>query len=295
MKYQWYYVPGQELSLLSDHQMIATYHFGLDRRKPYLHPVCTPSGMPLTCLEPWDHVWHKGLWFSWKDLNGTEFWAEWEELGQEGILKHSQQEEVRLFDEWGTVTTYFEYYPPDSEEPLMTETRLMTIHKPQSDTHYFVDWALTFEAKGQAIALDRTPITQETPWGGYAGLSWRASRDMGHFKIMDSEGRTNLAEMNRKQARWGALWGQLDGGWNRWGGIAMFDYSRNPRFPSHWYYICDPGFGYLNPAFLQEEPYILNPKDTLFLRYRVVVFEGEPSFEFLDGLYRDYSPVKADY
>jgi hypothetical protein len=290
MKYQWYYVPGKELSLLEDHQTILTYHFALDRRKPYLHPVCTPSGLPLTCLEPWDHVWHKGLWFSWKELSGVEFWAEWEALGQEGVLKLCPDEEVNLYDQWATIATRFEYYPPSSDDSLMTETRRLLIRMPQAETGYSIDWDLTFEAHEKAVVLDRTPITQETPWGGYAGLSWRATRDMGGFQVMDSERRTTLAEMNRKQARWGALWGQLDGGWNRWGGMAMFDHPQNPRHPSHWYYIGDPGFGYLNPAFLQEEPFTIEPGNPLYLRYHVLIFEGEPTFEFLEEEYERYSP-----
>jgi len=287
MKYQWCYVPDREICLLAEHQTIVRYRLALDRRKPYLHPVCTPSGIPLTCLEPWDHVWHKGLWFSWKELNGIEFWAEWEEPGQEGTLK-LLIEEVRLNESWASIVARYDYYPPDSESSLMTERRVVAIHIPQNDAYYSIDWDLTFEANEQPVVLDRTPITQETPWGGYAGLSWRASREMGHFQTMDSERRTSLTEMNRKPARWAALWGQLDGGWNRWGGMAMFEYPRNPRHPNHWYYLCDPGFGYLNAAFLQEEPYILEPNDSLHLRYRVLVFEGEPTFEFLEEQYRAY-------
>src|SRR5205823_405006 len=40
------------------------------------HPVTTPSGFTLTLFEPHDHVWHRGLWFTIKFINGENFWEE---------------------------------------------------------------------------------------------------------------------------------------------------------------------------------------------------------------------------
>ncbi len=44
--------------------------------KPYFHPLCTPAGHVLTSFEPHDHVWHRGLWFTIKFVNGENFWEE---------------------------------------------------------------------------------------------------------------------------------------------------------------------------------------------------------------------------
>ena len=43
---------------------------------PWFHPLATPSGVEITRNRPWDHPWHRGLWFSWKYVNGVNFWNE---------------------------------------------------------------------------------------------------------------------------------------------------------------------------------------------------------------------------
>ena len=44
--------------------------------KPFFHPVRTPAGFTLTLFEPHDHIWHRGLWFTIKFINGENFWEE---------------------------------------------------------------------------------------------------------------------------------------------------------------------------------------------------------------------------
>ena len=41
--------------------------------RPYFHPLCLNNSI-LTCASPPDHPWHLGLWFSWKFINGVNYW-----------------------------------------------------------------------------------------------------------------------------------------------------------------------------------------------------------------------------
>lgn len=43
--------------------------------KPYLHPLRTLGGAPLTAYRPWDHRWHKGLQLTWTHVSGENFWG----------------------------------------------------------------------------------------------------------------------------------------------------------------------------------------------------------------------------
>src|SRR5687767_2339106 len=52
-----------------------TYVYG-GKPKPFFHPLRTPSGVTLSNFEPHDHVWHRGLWFTIKFVNGENFWEE---------------------------------------------------------------------------------------------------------------------------------------------------------------------------------------------------------------------------
>ncbi|HEX2247632.1 MAG TPA: PmoA family protein, partial [Arthrobacter sp.] len=43
--------------------------------RPYLHPVTTLSGTPVTDAMPADHLWHLGVSVAVQDVNGTNLWG----------------------------------------------------------------------------------------------------------------------------------------------------------------------------------------------------------------------------
>ena len=49
--------------------------------KPCFHPIRTPAGNVLTNYEPFDHPWHRGLWFTLKFVGDDNFWEEHEPYG----------------------------------------------------------------------------------------------------------------------------------------------------------------------------------------------------------------------
>lgn len=284
--YSWTYKPGQELILSREGTTLFCYHFATDRQKPYLHPVYTPDTILLTCLEPWDHVWHRGIWFSWKYLNGANYWEETEE-GSGGITELAGAEKLSLGMESATVSTQL-HYRPVGGAVVLEEQRVITFYLPRPDGSYVMDWHLTFKARGEPVVIDRTPINEETPWGGYAGLSWRAARSLGNFRAIDSEGRRDHA-VEHQRARWVDLSGASDGGWHLAAGVAMFDHPSNPRYPTHWRCILEPGFGYINPAFVLAEPYILPAGETLNLLYRVLIHPGWGNTQLLEEEFQRFS------
>lgn len=267
------YKPGCEVSLVADsNQLIFCYYFATDRKKPYCHPVCTADGLLLTALEPWDHVWHRGIWFSWKYLNGVNYWEETPDGQEEGRTEFIGNEKVTLYSDRGEVVTEIQYIPPNGPT-ILHELRKVVLHMPREDGRYMLDWTHIFSAKGAEVVIDRTPINEKTPWGGYAGLSWRAARVLGNFKAIDSEGRQNK-EVEHQRARWADVTGASDGGRGLYAGVAMFDHPNNVRHPTHWRCILDPGFGYLNPAFVLAEPYTLSKGRSLTLKYRILIHSG---------------------
>lgn len=55
-------------------QIVWQFNYGPKLDVPYFHPVATVSGQVLTWARPPDHVWHHGLWFSWKFINDVNYW-----------------------------------------------------------------------------------------------------------------------------------------------------------------------------------------------------------------------------
>jgi hypothetical protein len=57
-------------------QPVWQFNFGSNATKPFFHPVALPGGPVLTWDQPGDHPWHRALWFSWKFINGINYWEE---------------------------------------------------------------------------------------------------------------------------------------------------------------------------------------------------------------------------
>lgn len=71
-----------ELPVLVDGKPFTIFHFGKDANKPFIAPLRSASGKIITRGFPMenipgesrDHLHHRGLWFSYDDVNGVKFW-----------------------------------------------------------------------------------------------------------------------------------------------------------------------------------------------------------------------------
>ena len=61
------------LILKNDSDLIWQFNFNNRFGKPYFHPLCINNSV-LTSASPPDHPWHLGFWFSWKYINGVNYW-----------------------------------------------------------------------------------------------------------------------------------------------------------------------------------------------------------------------------
>jgi len=285
-KHQWVHKPGEQLSLVLEGKTIWSYHFTADGGFPHFHPVATAGGTVLTEFAPADHRWHRGVWFSWKYLNGVNYW-DWggkKVAVPDGITRLSGKESVARGDDSCTVAMNLEYSTAD--KVVLKEKRQITIGLPRDDGSYTIDWHMTFTAAEKDVVFDRTPPEKKT-WGGYGGLSFRAAKSMGNQRVIDSEGRTGKAG-HGKRARWMDFSGTVDDQGTA-AGVAMFDHPSNPRHPTPWY-VSTGGMGYFNPAFLFHEPYTLPAGKSFTLRYRMLVHTGAGDAA---ALKKEYEAFKA--
>ena len=58
----------------ADGILLATFVYAGHIHYPYWEPVCTPDGATISISSPNDHNWHRGLWMTWKYINGVNFW-----------------------------------------------------------------------------------------------------------------------------------------------------------------------------------------------------------------------------
>jgi len=284
-EYRWDHQAGRSLLLSAGERTIWSYHFTADGGFPYVHPAATADGTVLTDLAPADHPWHRGVWFSWKFLDGINYW-DWagrKEGIPEGITKPVGKEVVEIASEGASVQMDLHYVHQGSV--VLKERRQIVVGLPRDDGPYAVDWKMTFTAPSRQVLFDRTPPKQK-PWGGYGGLSFRAARSMRDHRVIDSEGRVAKAG-HGKSARWMDFSAAVDADGSA-AGIAIFDHPDNPRHPSPWY-VSIGRMGYFGPALLFNEPYTLAAGESFTLKYRLLLHRGLGVPDELEKEYQAYS------
>jgi hypothetical protein len=240
-----------------------TYVYG-GKPKPFFHPIHTPSGHCLTLFEPHDHVWHRGLWFAIKFINGENFWEEHAPFGiQQTALPPTI---THLPDGTITWTSELSWQRPDNAGAVFQEKRRISYRDLDSES-YVLDWDIELTAQAD-LFLDRTPFTT---WGGYGGITLRGNRNWQNTRLLFSDGSTSDRPLGIP-SQWCDLSGDLDGGLKRTGGIAIFDNPSNLRSPSPWYGGTGPGH-YFNAAFLFHEPMQVAAGQTLKFQYRVLIHD----------------------
>ena len=248
--------------------------------KSYFHPLATPDGGVLTAFRPADHVWHRGLWWSWKFINGLNYWEEDKTTGRsQGVNELVSASVATNADFSASAELAFRYHPPD-KPALLTEVRRLRVSAPDTNGCYRIDWDAVFTVGAEPVKLDRTPPPAQggPAWGGYAGLSLRFPPGFQGGAFLTSEGATTAAVSGRP-ARWADFHGPA-------AGIAIFDHPANLRHPQPFYLSGQLPF--LQPAPLFNEPLELAPRETLPVRYRVLVHPRPLSREALQAGWEEF-------
>lgn len=172
----------QSLALYQEGKPVWVFHHSPQQgAKPFFHPLALPGGAPLTCQSPSDHSWHYGLWFSWKYLNGVNYWEQNSKGASDGATAWDPPRFETLPDHRARIQLDLRYHPRSHSVPVLSERRSIDLSAPAADGAYFMDWTLVFTAGETNVTLDRTPPARQngqTIPGGYAGLSARFSTNL---------------------------------------------------------------------------------------------------------------------
>ncbi|MBT2526532.1 PmoA family protein [Streptomyces sp. ISL-99] len=164
---------------------VGRYVFGpvLDARlseRPYLHPVSTLGGVPVTEEMPDDHVHHLGAGVAVPDVAGANFWGGRTYVRGQGSVEldnHGAQvhQGWKLRDPDGFVEELSWRAGPDYTDELLREHR--TVAATELDD---VAWALDFtfsltNTSGGDLSIG-SPATNGRAGAGYGGFFWRAPK-----------------------------------------------------------------------------------------------------------------------
>lgn len=277
-------------SLINNTTVLWQFNFNNRLGKPYFHPL-TVNNSTLTCVSPPDHPWHLGLWFSWKFINGVNYWEyldgyKSEETGYRsaGITKIQKINILKNPDFSSNIQMELQYHPAD-EDAVMNEKRNITISQPSPDGSYYMDYEFIFEPLIDEVVLDRTPILGEAEgqsWGGYSGLSIRFNQDLTSTEIIVPD------SQNYVKNKWLYMgFNTLNG---EKAGICIIPDTGYTTATTSWYIINDPKipFYYFSPAVLYDGKIILTKGETLHLKYRNWILPGVTLKESLSSKYDQY-------
>ena len=287
---QWLREDGA-LTLVGPSGPLWRFRYSPELDTPYFHPLNTADGRTLTWDRPPDHLWHHGLWFSWKFINAVNYWEIDGKTGRPAGQTTWSNVRVDAGDDLTSrIAMDLAYRPAGEGAPVLTEERTIESGPPDAEGTYSMDWTCAFRAI-QKVVLDRTPLPGEPEgqgWGGYAGLSLRLAAALRDRQVMSSDG--PIAEMpeDRYRGRHTAAdySGVIDGNEE---GIAVLDNPRNPGSPTPWYVIRSAEMSFFSPAILCYGPITLEAGQRLTLRYRVIVHHGRWDSTRLNAEYAKYS------
>lgn len=266
---------GNSVTLLNNDKIVWQHHFDKSEGKPYFHPLSTINGSVLSGLRPEDHPWHRAVWFSWKYINGLNYWEEDRETGKSEGITELKSVKSKLDKQFGAEFNLELTYHPPSGADLLNEERTVRMSAPEADGSYFMDWESTFTALADEVVLDRTSLPDEPEgksWGGYAGFSARLNNQLWDVKTINDSGESE--NIHGKSSRWLTYEGKNLK--SEPVAITIFDHPSNPNHPNKWFISNDPAtpFYYFSPALIFDQKLVLKKGEKLHLKYRLLVTSG---------------------
>ena len=284
-------IAPEDVAVMIDGKPFTTFHYGSNANKPFLAPLRSASGKIVTrhfpmeevAGESHDHLHHRGLWFSYDDVNGIKFWE-----NDPSYTKGKIGKIVVRDTKWkgSTLNAVMEWRDPDGKV-LLQENREMTFAGDAKNR--MIDFVISLTAVTEEVTLG------DTKEGAFAIRLGDAFTEKKGMKMTDADGRIKMANIWGKRSNWVDYTTELEG---ETIGVAILDHPSNPRHPTYWH-ARDYGLFALNPfgqkAFdpKQEENIMKLPKgQKLTYKWRVVIHPGDAEAGRVADLYKDYAAKK---
>lgn len=290
-KWEWKIDEGKSLALQGPDGLVWRLNYGKDLVKFHFDTLKT-GGEETAWVSPPDHLWHYGLWFSWKLINGINYW----EIPKDGDgypVGRTMIEKVEILEtsqERARVKLTLTLRPTKGADPVGNETAVLTIETPRPDGSYAIDWRQSTTALAD-LEFGRS--------SGYGGFSLRGAEAWTEPQFLSSHG-TLSTFGDPVKVEEPAEWMDLSGmGRKAASGVTFFDHPSNPRHPTHWFLVNriveDKTTGkkwpflYNNAAIVGVEPLPLAKGKTLTLFYRALVHPGRGDVKKLGSEFDEFS------
>lgn len=233
--------------------------------RPYLHPVTTLAGTPVTEVSPADHLHHLGVGVAVPDLAGHNFWG--------GRTFVPEQGPTELDNHGAQRHTMFPLRDPDGfvEElrwvaagaELLRERRTVAVTE-LTDIAWALDFTFALTNVTRRSLSIGSPATNGRPGAAYGGFFWRARREAGPPEVFTARA-AGEAAVHGARADWLALAGST---WTLVFAGATARTRRDPWFVRTAEY---PGVG---SSLAPDTRLAVDPGETVVRRIVTVVADG---------------------
>ncbi|KUN78649.1 oxidoreductase [Streptomyces bungoensis] len=245
--------------------------------RPYLHPVTTLAGTPVTELGPADHAHHLGVGVAVPDVEGHNFWGGRTfvrdkgptELDNHGAQRHTA---FQLRDPDGFVEE-LRWVAAGAE--LLRERRTVAATE-LTDGAWALDFTFSLTNVTPGPLSFGSPATNGRPGAAYGGFFWRARRETAAPDVFTAD-REGEHAVHGSRAGWLALAGA---DWTLVFAGATEDTRRDPWFVRAAEY---PGVG---SSLASGQRLRVAPGGTVVRRIVTVVADGRPGRDAVAALVR---------
>lgn len=278
-----------------DGKPFTTFYYGEAAAKPYFAPLRSASGKIVTRRYPMetvtgesrDHLHHRGLWFTYDDVNGVKFW----ENDPSYVNKPNKGHVTVRTNSWdakkGVMKSTLEWRD-EKEKVLLVEDRTVTFVTGDPKLRV-MDFHITLTAANGDVKLG------DTKEGAFAIRLAEEFTEKRGGVIVNADGLTGMKQLWGKRSNWVDYTASLDG---EQLGVAIFDHPSNPGSPTRWH-ARDYGLFSLNPfgqkGFDPTQPEKVTSiaaGKKLSYRWRVVIHPGDAATGNVSALYKAWAGSK---
>jgi hypothetical protein len=257
--------------------------------KPFLYPLQSPGNEPIGVTrafpmekvegEDHDHPHQRSFWFTHGNVNGVDFWSE---QGRHGTIRETSRKVVHG-PIIGVLRTTDDWLAPDGKKVLEDE-RVLRVYLTEKTR--VLDFDVTLKATVGPVTFGDT---KEGTFGLRVASSMDVDKKKGG-KITNAEGLTDAAAWG-KASPWVDYSGPVG---DRTVGITIFNHPTSFRAPTTWHvrtyglFAANP-FGWHDFGRADSGAYTLPRGESITLRYRLLIHDGDASAADLPASYRAYA------
>lgn len=313
---------ARQVNVLYNNKLLTAYCFYDSSRKPFLFPVLTLDGIPVTRGYPFrphagdrtDHPHHSGIWMNYESVNGLDFWNNSTAIAPEkrdryGTILHDSIVHQSANGDKARLTTAARWIRPDGKSLLREVT---TFCFTVSANDFIIDRITTLTATDIGVTFKDVK-------DGFFAIRVARELEMSSKEpsdYVDSNGNiTNVPASGSEVTGmyysstglkgdnvWGSMgkWAMLLG--RKQGtdiGIGIIDHPSNVGYPGYWH---ARGYGLfsINPLGrkifsngTEELNFSLAPAQSTVFRYRIVIHSGSMlTAEQMNMFSEDFESIK---